>query len=205
MGTDAARSLTRSFVERLKAGDFDNLHDCLQDNVRLRALVPDGLRNYEGREASVAALRKWFGDPRSSKVLDSGFEPIGDRGHVWYRIRVDISGEPYTVEQHFFCDVGPHGIVRIDLLCSGFLPEPKAVADDLHLFDAEELGCADGLAKEFRRHIRAIPIGDSLRVLTTDPAAKEELPPLARMMGHKVLSVEAHDDARLSITVERGA
>jgi TusA-related sulfurtransferase len=66
------------------------------------------------------------------------------------------------------------------------------------------LGCADGLAQEFRRRIRAIPTGDVLVVQTSDPAAKEDLPPLARMMGHAVRSVEPSENGRLTITVERG-
>ena len=73
-----------------------------------------------------------------------------------------------------------------------------------HRFDAGTLSCADGLAQEFRRRILAIPQGDVLVVETVDPAAKEDLPPLARMMGHKVRSVEPSDGGRLLITVERG-
>ncbi len=72
-----------------------------------------------------------------------------------------------------------------------------------HDFDAGELGCADGLAGEFRRRIGAIPVGDVLVVTARDPAAKEDLPPLARMMGHAVRSVETLGDGRLQITVER--
>ena len=49
-----------------------------------------------------------------------------------------------------------------------------------------------------------IPVGNVLAVSTRDPAAKEDLPPLARMMGHTVRSVEPSEDGRLLITVERG-
>ena len=73
-----------------------------------------------------------------------------------------------------------------------------------HEYDAGTLGCADGLASEFRRRIGAIPVGDVLVVTARDPAAKEDLPPLARLMGHTVRSVEAPGDGRLVITVERG-
>ena len=73
-----------------------------------------------------------------------------------------------------------------------------------HHFDAGTQGCADGLAQEFRRRILAIPIGDVLEIETSDPAAKEDLPPLARMMGHTVRSVEPSENGRLLITVERG-
>jgi len=66
------------------------------------------------------------------------------------------------------------------------------------------MGCADGLAAEFRRRIGAIPVGDVLVVTARDPAAKEDLPPLARLMGHAVHSVGAPGDGRLVITVERG-
>jgi len=73
-----------------------------------------------------------------------------------------------------------------------------------HGFDAGTLSCADGLAQEFRRRILAIAQGDVLVVTARDPAAKEDLPPLARMMGHEVRSIEASDEGRFLMTVERG-
>jgi len=60
------------------------------------------------------------------------------------------------------------------------------------------------LAGEFRRQIQAVPVGEVLVVTARDPAAREDLPPLARMMGHTVRSVDAADDGRVLITVERG-
>ena len=71
-------------------------------------------------------------------------------------------------------------------------------------FDACDLGCADGLAGEFRRRMQQIPVGEVLVVSTRDPSAKEDLPPLARMMGHVVRSIEAPGDGRLLVSVERG-
>ncbi len=93
---------------------------------------------------------------------------------------------------------------RFDLLCSGFHPMREPAKSGVHQFDAGDLGCADGLAGEFRRRIRAIPVGDVLIVTARDPAAREDLPPLARMMGHTVRSVESPGDGRLRMTVERG-
>ena len=74
----------------------------------------------------------------------------------------------------------------------------------MHTFDAGDLSCATGLAAEFRRQIRAIPLGDDLLVTTSDPSAKEDLPPLARMMGHTVRSIEDAPNGSLVIDVERG-
>lgn len=100
--------------------------------------------------------------------------------------------------------IGADGrIAGIDLLCSGFRPIAAREAA-VHLFDAGDLGCADGFAGEFRKQRQQIPVGDVLVVSTLDPAAKEDLPPLARMMGHVVRSTEAPGDERLLVSVERG-
>jgi TusA-related sulfurtransferase len=74
----------------------------------------------------------------------------------------------------------------------------------VHTFDAGHLSCATGLAEEFRRQIHQIPLGEQLLVTTGDPSAKEDLPPLARMMGHTVRSIETSRDGSLPIDVERG-
>jgi TusA-related sulfurtransferase len=72
-----------------------------------------------------------------------------------------------------------------------------------HEFDAGIMGCGDGLAAAFRDRIGQMSIGDRLRVRTTDPSAKEDLPSLARLMGHAIRDVEARPDGSLTITVER--
>ncbi len=70
-------------------------------------------------------------------------------------------------------------------------------------FDAGTLGCGDGLAAAFRDRIGQMNVGDLLRVRTSDPSAKEDLPSLARLMGHAIRDVQAQPDGSLTITVER--
>ena len=109
---------------------------------------------------------------------------------------------PETIAFH--AGIDPDGrLATIDLLCSGFIPTEDEPAGATHEFDAGDLGCADGLAAAFRQRIRQVPVGDVLSVTARDPAAKEDLPPLARMMGHAVRSMETSDDGRLVISVER--
>ena len=91
-----------------------------------------------------------------------------------------------------------------DLLCAGFHSLRQPATSGVHEFDAGTLGCADGLAGEFRTQIGIIPVGEVLIVTAQDPVAREELPSLARMMGHTVRSVETSDDGRLLMRVERG-
>jgi TusA-related sulfurtransferase len=64
-------------------------------------------------------------------------------------------------------------------------------------YDAGDLGCGDGLAQAIRDELRSLPPGATLEVTVRDPAAKADLPPLARLMGHRVLSEEAFPDGRL--------
>ena len=74
---------------------------------------------------------------------------------------------------------------------------------EVHAFDAGDLGCGTGLPREFLARMRAIPVGDVLRTVVSDPAAREDLPALVRMLGHTVRSMETAADGRLVITVER--
>ncbi|MGZ5213394.1 MAG: sulfurtransferase TusA family protein [Actinomycetota bacterium] len=114
---------------------------------------------------------------------------MGGRLAISYRFRLHRSDGWKVIEQHLMADVGPDGcLMAIDLLCSGFRSVADPDANGVHRFDAGDLGCADGLAGEFRSQIAAVPIGDVLMVTARDPAAKEDLPALARMMGHAVRS-----------------
>lgn len=71
------------------------------------------------------------------------------------------------------------------------------------VYDAGDMGCGEGLHMEFRRRVHALEVGESIEFLVRDPSAKEDLPPLARMMGHRIRAMEERDDGTLSVVVER--
>ena len=151
----------------------------------------------------------WFGNADEIGIERILAEPLPDRTSLRYRFLLHRQDGWKEIEQQQYVDVDEDGLISaIDLLCSGFRPteDPNAARspERVHEFDAGTMGCADGLAQEFRRRVLAIPLGDVLAIQTSDPAAKEDLPPLARMMGHTVRSVEPSGDGRLLITVERG-
>jgi TusA-related sulfurtransferase len=202
-----ATDVADGFLGAVLARDFDGIAALAAPDVRLRYLIPAGPGESNGPDGVAAQFREWFGDVDVSEVLDAGVEELpGRRCSVRYRVRLREHGGWYVAEQQAYVTVDGDGrIAVIDLLCSGFraLPDPDEGAVS-HEFDAGTLGCADGLAGEFRRRIAAIPVGEELVVRTTDPAAKADLPPLARMMGHKVRSVEAAGPGGLVIRVERG-
>ena len=195
------------FVGALAARDRDGLIAALAPDVRFRYLIPPGPGEIVGAAEAAEEILGWFADADVFEIQSVNVEPLADRMSVRYRFVLHEQDGWEVVEQQTFMDGDGEGrIAAIDLLCSGFRPredlEVVRVAG-MHRFDAGTMGCADGLPQEFRRRITAIPVGDLLEVTARDPAAKEDLPPLARMMGHEVRSVETPGDGRLVITVER--
>ena len=209
--TDQSRAAATRFVDAVAATDLHGMVAALAPDVRLRYLIPPGPGEIVGAAAVAAKFLRWFGAADALRVQSVLVEPLADRISVRYRFflhRQEGHGGWEVIEQQAYLDIDEGlRITAIDLLCSGFRPtagEEPVRSSGTHQFDAGMLGCADGLAQAFRRRILTIPIGDALAVETSDPAAKEDLPPLARMMGHTVRSVEPSGNGRLLITVERG-
>ncbi len=194
----------QKFLELLAARDFERLAATLASDSHARFLLPHGLEEYSGRDAVVGRIKSWFGSASLFDLVTSSAEAVGLRQRLSWRFSVvRDGGSREVIEQLVYLDLGPHGIERMDLLCSGFQMEPGTATGPMQLFDAGPMGCADGLAQEFRRRLTKVPIGGSLEVVVSDPSAKEDLPSLARLLGQRVTSTEAHDDGRLTITVER--
>lgn len=195
---------TARFLELLAARDFASLEATLTTEARARFLLPHGLEEYAGSEPIVRRIQSWFESASVFELTSCRAGPVGGRHAVGWRFHVVADGgSAEVIEQAAFVDVGQDGIEQIDLLCSGFLPAPEADASRRHAFDAGARGCADGLAQEFRRRLHAVPVGEALEVTVRDPAAKEDLPALARLLGQNVTSTEAYEDGRLIVTVER--
>lgn len=207
-GRDPARDAAERLVGAIAARDSGRLFDVLARDVRLRYMIPSGPGQVAGAADVVAKYFEWFGDVVGLEVQEVLVHPVSDRTSARYRFLLREGRDWEVIEQQAYLDVDADGrIAAIDLLCSGFQPTDRpggASSTGTHEFDAGAMSCADGLAPEFRRRIGAIPVGDVLVVTARDPAAKEDLPPLARLMGHTVRSVEAPGDGRLVITVERG-
>jgi TusA-related sulfurtransferase len=193
-------------VEAIAARDVGAITGALAPDTRFRYLIPPGAGEVVGAGSVADKFLEWFGDLGIVGIANLQVEAVADRTSARYRFVVGERQPDRVIEQQTFLDLDEEGrIAAIDLLCSGFRPAPvDHLSAARHEFDAGELGCADGLAQEFRRRILAIPMGEVLVIQTSDPAAKEDLPPLARLMGHKVLSIEPSQGGRLLITVERG-
>jgi hypothetical protein len=108
----------------LVAGDFDRLTTMLTADVHMRALIPPGPVELSGATAAAAKFASWFGGSKSLELVRTGSDEVGDRLHVFYRLRVKRRGDPTSiVEQHLFCSLDEGRITSLDLVCSGFRPE----------------------------------------------------------------------------------
>jgi len=195
---------SQRFLKLLAARDFEGLAATLASDANARFLLPHGLEEYAGRDAIVGRIKSWFGSASVFDLTSSSEETVGRRQRLSWRFSVvRNSNSRELVEQLAYLNLGPEGIEGIDLLCSGFQMEAAVAEGPIQVFEAGAMGCADGLAQEFRRQLTKVPVGGSLEVVVSDPSAKEDLPSLARLLGQRVTSTEALDDGRLTITVER--
>jgi hypothetical protein len=114
-------------VEGLAAQDFARLGDALTSDVRLRALLPGGLRERAGAEAVAGQFACWFGDTEDFGLVEATIGEIGGRLHLHWRLRLRaerLGGGWFTVEQQACADTADGGrIARLDLLCTGYRRE----------------------------------------------------------------------------------
>ena len=143
----------KRFLELLAARDFERLGATLASDAHARFLLPHGLEEYAGRDAIVRRIESWFGSASVFDLTSSTEDEVGMRHRLSWRFSVVRDGSRQVIEQLVYLDLGPQGIEQIDLLCSGFQKEPSVTAGPTQVFDAGAMGCADGLAQEFRRQI----------------------------------------------------
>jgi SnoaL-like domain len=116
-----------SLLEGLAAQDFARLGDALTADIRLRALLPGGPREWTGAEAIAAQFADWFGDTEDFELVDTGIGEVGGRLHVRWRLRLRaerLGAGWFIVEQQAYAKTAADGrIARLDLLCTGYRRE----------------------------------------------------------------------------------
>src|SRR5207237_6227054 len=170
----SAGATSHKFLELMAARDFERLVAALASDAHARFLLPHGLEEYDGRDAIVARIRSWFGSASLFDLAASTDDQVGMRHRISWRFNVVRDGSRQVIEQVVYLDLGPHGIERIDLRRSGFLAEPRFAGGPTQVFDAGDMGCADGLAQEFRRQTAKGSIGETLEVGASDPHVQGE-------------------------------
>ena len=116
-----------SLLEGLAAQDFAQLGGVLAAGARLRALLPSGLREWTGAQVIADRFEGWFGDTEDFDLVEAAVGEVGGRLYLHWRLRLRaerLGTGWFTVEQQAYAETGNHGrIARLDLLCTGYLPE----------------------------------------------------------------------------------
>jgi hypothetical protein len=122
-------SLGGLLLEALAERNFDHLSECFDPGATMRALLPSGPADIEGAAQIAESFRRWFGNAEAFEVLDGTVGEIGDRLHLAWRLRLRPTpwGDDnwHIIEQQAYLRAGER-IDAIDLLCSGFMPDPRS-------------------------------------------------------------------------------
>jgi hypothetical protein len=126
MRQSSATDLGATFVTALVDGDAPRLAATLAPDVQMRALLPPGTIEVLGADAVAGKFVGWFGSAEQLELVRSDSEPVADRLHVSYRLRVKRTGDPWkVVEQHVLCSHDGASITALDLVCTGFRPDAR--------------------------------------------------------------------------------
>ena len=123
----SATELGLRLVEALAERDFARIADALAPGVRMRGLLPSGPLEVCGAAAVAARYSAWFGSAETVELVQSASDEVADRLHVTYRLRVNRPDDGWKiVEQHALCALDDGRITALDLVCTGFRPDPSA-------------------------------------------------------------------------------
>ncbi len=116
-----------AFLDGLTGREFEVVAAALHPEVTMRALLPSGTREWQGRAEVAAAFRGWFGAADEFAVVDATVGDVAGRLHLAWRARLrpapfDNGDGWHVIEQHAFVNAAEL-IDRIDLMCSGFRPD----------------------------------------------------------------------------------
>lgn len=118
------------FLEALAARDYQQMASTLSTGVRFRAMLPPGPMDWNGADEVADVFSSWFGDAADFELIDATVGEVCGRLHLSWRLRVrpapfGIGDGWHIIEQQAYADA-TDTIDTLDLLCSGFRPDPVA-------------------------------------------------------------------------------
>jgi hypothetical protein len=127
MTTLSTPTVARQLVDAIVTRDEDQLRERFSTDVWFRALIVRHTVESHDVESVIATFRSWFGGAVRLQVLHTATYPVGGREHLSYRLRLRPEWAPehwHVIEQSGYARVQDGRVRRLDLVCTGFVPEP---------------------------------------------------------------------------------
>jgi TusA-related sulfurtransferase len=188
-------SLAEQFVDALVRRDFVQLAGYFSPDIRFRALVPRGLREARTPEEASHYFQGWFGSADRLELIERRSEPMVDRHHLAWRLRVHDAAGQRLVEQQVYATVRDGKFVAFDLLCSGFRLE-SAGSDAFEVaatLEGGDAACAT-LTPMIATRLRSLDHGQVLEVVTSEPTAAADLASWTKLTGNELLEARVVGD-----------
>jgi hypothetical protein len=116
-------------LEALAERNFAHMSECFGPAATMRALLPNGPAEFQGAAQIAENFQSWFGNAEAFEVLDGTVGEVGNRLHLAWRLRLRPTpwgdDDWHIIEQQAYLRAGER-IDAIDLLCSGFMPDPRS-------------------------------------------------------------------------------
>jgi hypothetical protein len=123
MATVTGTQVAERFLDALEALDFEAAAELFAEDGRLRALVPQNVRDEEGPDAIANRFRFWWDDLDDLQLVERHAERLHDSTAIRYRFRGRDREDGWVEqEQAGYLRVDGGKIVAMNVVCSGFIP-----------------------------------------------------------------------------------
>ena len=113
------------FAHAYADGDYERVRELVASDVLEREINPRGYLELRGPDELIAEAREFTGRYGEPEVLELTIEMAGPLVRVINRWRLRREGVPALCDFYELLRVEDGRVGRIDLVCSGVVPEPR--------------------------------------------------------------------------------
>jgi hypothetical protein len=115
-------------VDAVTTADTDTLRRLLADDVWFRALLVREVVECHQVDETISWLHGWYGTAAARELLHRETTPVATRIRVAWQVRLRPAWAPdvwHVIEQSGYARIADGRVRRLDLGCTGFVPEPE--------------------------------------------------------------------------------
>lgn len=217
------QQLGEEWIRAVIEKDFRRLAGLCHPDVHSRLMTPKRFDSFENAVGLTQKVEEWFGECYSIEKEGARVTMVGEKLAIFYRLRFEENGMPYTAEQQLYCSLRDGRIDQLSLICSGFQPDlalveapvaqalnsgvafaPPTPQPIIQAHALLEVGVASGqestcaiLTPSIKRKLGEMNSGQVLEVHVDDPTAKEDIESWCRLTGNSLLKIDRGEGQEL--------